>query len=344
VPLEIVGPGGEDKGKGGKYLILPPDFGGDAPTGYFPVRMQTYGGFWLMRTIPSSTSESDVANAIALLKKTRIYPLSKADNPPEQRFIDAAGKLWDGYPRMDGRFYAVLAKMVNEEPIIPRDLAMMNILRSIGIEKDKTFKPDAATTAILDAAAKAAHATINDMQRALVSPYWDATHWTLPDATSLKTEFSFQDVTMLDYDSRAVANFFAWAPPKNADPNAPTIYILAYDDSTGTPLAGGKTYRLRVPSNVPAKQYWSITAYDYETACFIREAPVISLDSYNQKTKKDSDGSIGIYCAPQAPAGQKENWVTTAQGGNWFVIFRLYGPDKPFFDKSWKLPDIEKVA
>jgi len=149
---------------------------------------------------------------------------------------------------------------------------------------------------------------------------------------------------MLDYDSRAVANFFAWAPPKNADPNAPTIYILAYDDRSGTPLAGGTTYRLRVPPNVPAKQYWSITAYDYETACFIREAPVISLDSYNQKTKKNSDGSVDIYFAPQPSAGQKENWVTTMQAGHWFVIFRFYGPDRPFFDKSWKLPDIEKVA
>jgi hypothetical protein len=97
------------------------------------------------------------------------------------------------------------------------------------------------------------------------------------------------------------------------------------------------------PANVPAKQYWSITAYDYETACFIREAPVISLDSYNQKTKKNADGSVDIYFAPQAPAGQENNWVTTAKGGQWFVIFRLYTPDKPFFDKTWALPDIEKI-
>jgi hypothetical protein len=290
--LKIVGPGGEDKGQGGKYLILPPDFKGDVPAGYFPVRMQTWGGFWLLRTIPNSTSESDVANAIALIKKIRMYPLTQAANPPEQRFIDAAGKLWDGYPRMDESFYAVLAKMVNEETALPRDLAMMNILRSLGIEKGKEFKPDAAATAIFRDAIKEAHATINEMQRALVSPYWEGTHWTLPDTTSLKTEFSFEDATMLDYDSRAVANFFAWAPPKKADRGAPTIYILAYDDSTGAPLAGGKTYRLRVPANVPAQQYWSATVYDYETACFIREAPIISLDSYNQKTKKNPDGSV----------------------------------------------------
>jgi hypothetical protein len=343
VPLEIVGPSGEDKGQGGKYLILPPDFKGDAPAGYFPVRMQTWGGFWLLRTIPNSTSESDVANAIALIKKIRVYPLAQAANPPEQRFIDAAGKLWDGYPRMDESFYAVLAKMVNEETVLPRDLAMMNILRSLGIEKGTVFKPDAVTNAIFKDAIKEAHATINDMQRAAVSPYWQGTRWSLPDTTSLKTEFSFQNANMLDYDSRALANFFAWAPPKKADPSAPTIYILAYDDGSGAPLAGGKTYRLRVPANVPAKQYWSTTVYDYDTACFIREAPVISLDSYNQKTRKNPDGSVDIYFAPERPAGQENNWVTTAKGGQWFVIFRLYGPDKAFFDKTWKLPDIERT-
>ena len=99
-----------------------------------------------------------------------------------------------------------------------------------------------------------------------------------------------------------------------------------------------------MPANVPAKQYWSATVYDYENACFIQEAAVISLDSYNQKTRKSPDGSVDIYFAPQAPAGQGNNWVTTGKDGQWFIIFRLYGPDKPFFDKSWKLPDIEKTG
>src|SRR5262249_18732185 len=140
VPLAIVGPGGEDKGKGGKYLLLPPGHQGGTPSGFANIHQQTYDGFWVMRTIPNTTSESDVANAIALIKKFRMYPLSDAGNPPEQRFIDASGKLWDGVPRMDESFYAVLAKMVNEEPVLLRDLAVMNMLRSIGIEKGKAFK------------------------------------------------------------------------------------------------------------------------------------------------------------------------------------------------------------
>jgi len=344
VPLAIVGPGGEDEGKGGKYLLLPPDYQGNIPEGYIAVRQQTYGGFWLMRTIAKSRAQPDEDAAIALLKRLRVYPLSKTGNPPEQRFIDASGKVWDGIPRMDESFYAVLAKMVNEEPVIPRDLAMMNMLLSLGIEKGKEFKPDAATNAIFRGAIAEAKAFFQNLQRATLKPYWDSAQWGLPDTTGIKTEFSYQTADMLDYDRRGMGGFFFWAPPKKSDASAPTIYLTTFTDRDGDLLTGDKSYRLRVPPNVPAKQYWSATVYDFDTAGFIREAPVVSLDSYNQNTIKNSDGSIDIYFAPQAPAGQENNWVTTARGGTWFVAFRLYGPDKPFFDKMWKLPDIERVV
>ena len=344
VPLAIVGPGGDDKGQGGKFVLLPPDYQGNTPDGYIPLRQQTYGGFWLMRTIAKSRAQADEDAAIALLKKLRVYPLSKAGNPPEQRFIDASGKVWDGIPRMDESFYAVLAKMVDEEPVNPRDLAMMGMLSSLGIEKGKEFKPDATTNAIFKSAIAEAKAYVQDLQRATLQPYWQGIQWGLPDATGLKTEFSYQTANMLDYDRRGMGGFFFWAPPKKSDANAPTIYLTTFTDRDGALLTGDRTYRLRVPPNVPAKQYWSATVYDVDTAGFIREAPVVSLDSYNQKTTKNSDGSVDVYFAPRPPAGQDNNWVTTAKGAPWFVTFRLYGPDKPFFDKTWKLPDIEKVA
>ena len=344
VPLAIVGPGGDDKGEGGKFILLPPDYQGTVPTGYIPLRQQTYGGFWLMRTIANSRAQADEDAAIALLKKLRVYPLSKANSTPEQRFIDASGKVWDGIPRMDESFYAVLAKMVNEEPVIPRDLAMMDMLRSIGIEKGKEFKPDAATNAIFKGAIGEAKAYVQNLQLATLRPYWDGAQWGLPDTTGIQTEFSYQTADMLDYDRRGMGGFFFWAPPKKSDASAPTIYLTTFTDRVGELLTGDKSYRLRVPPNVPAKQYWSATVYDFDTAGFIRQAPVVSLDSYNPNTIKNSDGSIDIYFAPQAPAGQENNWVTTAKGGRWFVAFRLYGPDKPFFEKAWKVPDIERVA
>jgi hypothetical protein len=124
-PLVDVGAEGEDKGKGGKYLLLPPDFKGNVPTGHIPVRSATYNGYALFRAIPTTSSDADVAKAIALVKKPRLYPLSQAANPPEQRYIDMVGKLFDGIVRYDDSFYDSLARMVNEEPVQTRDMVAM---------------------------------------------------------------------------------------------------------------------------------------------------------------------------------------------------------------------------
>jgi hypothetical protein len=260
-----------------------------------------------------------------------------------QRFLDVAGKPWNGIPRMDESFYAVLAKMVNEEPVLPRDLAIMNMLTTIGIEKGKAFMPDSVMTAMLRRSANEAKAYFQHLQEESLRPYWEGAAWALPDVSGMKTEFTYQTADMLYYDLRGMGGFMFWAPPKKADASAPTIYISTLKDGEGRPLGGGKTYRLHVPANVPARQYWSATVYDWDTAGFIREAPVVSLDSYNEKASRNGDGSLDIYFAPQAPPDRANNWITTGKAGRWFVIFRLYGPQEPFFDKTWKLPDIEQI-
>jgi hypothetical protein len=342
-PLAIVGPGGEDEGKGGKYLLLPPDHDAPVPAGYFPLPQKTYGGFSLLRTIPASTAAADVGAAIALIKRSRVYALAQAAAPPEQRYLNASGRLWDGVPRLDESFYASLARLVGEEPVLERDLAAMNMLRSLGIEKGKSFAPDAATTEILRAAIGEVRAWMIDFLRRDLPPYWDGSSWSLPDASGMKTSFSFQTAELLDYDARGMQNFFAWAPPMKQDESAPSIYLQTLTDAAGDPLTGDQTFRLRVPRDVPARQYWSLTLYDLETGAFIREAPVVSLDSYNRNTRRNPDGSVDIYLSPAAPAGQENNWVATSKGRAWLPCFRLYGPDKTFFDKSWKLPDFERL-
>ena len=43
------------------------------------------------------------------------------------------------------------------------------------------------------------------------------------------------------------------------------------------------------------------------------------------------------------PSGSDTNWVQTIPDEGWFVLFRFYGPERGFYDKTWKLPDFEKV-
>jgi hypothetical protein len=136
--------------------------------------------------------------------------------------------------------------------------------------------------------------------------------------------------------------FLAFATPKRL--RAATFYVVGGHDSRGQLLDGQKSYRLHVPPNVPAKQYWALTLYDLDTACLIGDLPSPGLDSFNQQMQRNPDGSVDIYIGPQAPAGHALNWVPTAPGKTWFAMFRFYGPDKPLFDKVWKMGDIEETA
>jgi hypothetical protein len=341
VPINEVGPAGDDAGKGGKYMIIPPDFKGEVPAGYLPVRSATYNGYGLFRAIPTTQSPDDVAKALALVKKLRLYPLSKAANPPEQKHIDVYDKLFDGIARMEDTLYDRLAKMVNEEPVQSRDTIAMAQLRSLGIEKGKPFKPDAATRAVLKKAAAEAHALFMDPVNR-IEPHAPGAKWGSFDfmAVGGKTGFTYETESGLDIDRRGAMFFTACAPPKKL--GAATFYLQVGRDAANAPLDGGKSYRLRVPPNVPAKQFWAVTVYDLGEAAFIREAPRIEVNSY-QKPQKNDDGSVDVYFGPKSPAGKESNWVYTTPGKTWWAAFRFYGPEKAVFDKTWVLPDIEPV-
>jgi hypothetical protein len=111
----------------------------------------------------------------------------------------------------------------------------------------------------------------------------------------------------------------------------------------GDPFRGDRLYRLHVPALVPAKQSWSATIHDAETSCFIRDSPRLGIDSTDPKVQRNADGSVEVFVGPKAPPGRERNWLYTKPGKHWFSFFRFYGPEKPLFEKSWKLMDFEKV-
>jgi hypothetical protein len=339
VPIVEVGPAGEDAGKGGKYLIIPPGFKGKVPAGYLPVRSATYSGYAIFRAIPMTRSDEDTARAIGLIKKLRFYPLAQAKRPPEQQPIDITGKLFDGIAHFDDSFYDSLARVVNDEPVQTRDLAMMGMLRALGIEKGKEFKPDQATRGVFMKAIAEAHAGFMEANTHLV-PYWPGAKWGISATVGPKTQFTFQTDNYLDVIERGNFFYLACAPPKKL--GKATFYLGTFHDAAGARLTGGKNYRLHVPPNVPAKQFWAVTVYDLETAGFIRDSQKIEVNSY-QNLQKNADGSVDIYFGSKAPEGKESNWAAIAPGRPWFTFFRFYGPDQPLFDKTWSLPDIENV-
>src|SRR5262249_46927960 len=170
-----VGPAGEDQGKGGKYLLVPPDFSGAPPAGYIVVRFQTFNGYGLLRAIPAGSTAAEVEASLNLVKKLRLYPFAQAANPPEQRFIDLHDKTFDGVAKFDDTFFDSLARMVLEEPVQTRDLAVMGMLKSVGIEKGKPFNPAAIRT-MLKAAVEEAEAFFLDKITNYSNPFLPDLH------------------------------------------------------------------------------------------------------------------------------------------------------------------------
>jgi hypothetical protein len=298
----------------------------------------------ILRSNLKAAGEADIAKAVAYGKRVRFYPLSKAANPPDTSFVDALDVVFDSTIPYDVRFFQMLDRFVQREPWQTRDKVMIDQLKTIGIEKGKPFNPDADAQATLTDAAHEAHAWLDHKYEGIFSPPFNAgTHWALPAtpdaAEGLMTNFSNPDVYPVE--NRGVSYSMAYFSVKHL--GAGQFYLMTIVDKDGQPFEGSRRYRLRVPPDAPVTLYWSATAYDRETHALIRDTKWSSRSSNTPGLQKNADGSVDIYFGSSAPAGGESNWVPTSARGQFEVLFRLYGPQKPFFDKVWKLPDVEAL-
>ena len=220
---------------------------------------------------------------------------------------------------------------------------MIDQLKLIGIEKGKPFAPDAQTAGILNAAVREVHALLELTYESAFSPYFADRRWVFPADPHYinEAQSGYAAADAYPVDARGLVFSFAFFTPKGP---TGSFYLMDIRDKAGEAFDGGKTYRLTVPANVPARQYWSATVYDRATHTLIRDQKTVSRSSQNPGLQKNADGSVDLYFGPKAPAGNEPNWVPTNPSGQFEVLFRFYGPEKPLFDKTWMLPDIERVA
>jgi hypothetical protein len=304
----------------------------------------TYQDYALLRSILKSGSDADVAKAVAYGKRIKVYPLSQAAHPPETKFNDAIDVVYDSTIPYDEHFFQHLDRMVQYEPWITRDKVMIDQLSSIGIEKGKPFKPDATTQDALKQAAAEAHAWIEARYESVFKPpFYPDERWALPASKELVKgiETNYGEPNAYPVDPRGLAFSYAFFSAKHLGTGQ--YYLMTIKDKQGQPFSGAAIYRLTVPANAPVKQYWSATVYNCATHAFIRDVQRSSRSSQNPDLQKNRDGSVDVYFAPKAPADKESNWVPTNADGQFEVLFRFYGPEKPLFDKTWKLPDIEKT-
>jgi hypothetical protein len=342
---------GPDRARGGLYLLLPPDYDGEAPQGYFAFKSRTYNVFLFFRTIMAKGADGpDPAPAVALAEQTRVYPLwaMEKDVKPME-FPNASGKRANMMYPVDDKFWSKLKAFVDYEPVAAIDPELRGVLASIGIVKGQPFTP-------------------TDGQKKLLKKAVE----TAPRMIMALRQLGRPDKRQLYYEDRQYENTWAggtceWLQDGYLDVNQRASYFqVAYSsasamvmrtlgagskypftthDAKGEFLDGSNSYRLHLPPHPPAALFWAVTAYNI-TDGTMPETPQLlpSINGFN-KVATNPDGSVDLWFGPAKPADAPEtNWIQTVRDRNFLVALRLYGTGVEFFDQTWKPDDVVKVA
>jgi hypothetical protein len=351
-----VGLAGPDGGKGGKFLLLPPGYKGAVPEGYFVYRSGTYNVFIFLRGFYEDPK--NLTPAVTHLERTKIYPLNGEAGAKPMTFPDASGIPANMLPISDGSIFDQLKLLVDREGDNFTGPDWLGMLAAIGIVKGQPFTPDAHTREILDRAAKTAYKMSRvigfeeELNGSSLRIYSDR-RWLNPmdnatppnRRTALDLAFMNTAGAFLALDARIwfFTNYYSISPGMLSKiPGKGAAYMIGFTDSEGTPLSGGSNYRLNLPPNIPAANFWSVTLYEAENASGLANGqPFPSLGS-RDKPAQNADGSTDLYLGPKAPDGRQGNWLATVPGKGYFAILRLYGPTEAAINKSWKPGDLEK--
>ena len=339
------GNAGPDLGRGGKYLLLPPGYEGDVPNGYHVARSQTYGNWLIMRGF---LDDGDPKPGVENIKEHfRVYPLG-ADHPEPVNLVDVSMQAFNTNHPSDFTFFEEINQIVQEEPNEAQSPEILGLLAAIGIEKGKPFAPDARMKKILTEAAYVGNAA----SRVIEYRNREESFAAYPGSKSWETgfpggsyEFLHEGVRLID--QRVGFHFYATGiTPKMVTPpvGKGSQYMKGLRDSQGRPMDGGKNYRLHVPPNVPAKDFWAVTVYDVQTRSMLQtDQRFPEITSAGGGMQQNPDGSYDLWFGPEAPEGKESNWLQTVPGKGWHILWRIYGPLEPWFDKSWRPGDIELI-
>lgn len=340
----LVGP---DEGKGGIYAIIPPGYKGALPEDMYKMYSETNRVIAAIRYI--SPQGGTVEEGLDIMRKLRTYPLGQKDTFPATEFIDMTGKNVDATPVFDEETMAYWETVHNavQDVVVPRLYMEYGRLALLGIEKGKPFNPTQELKEIL---AEGQTLALDQMTvEAFASPgpetlIWPDRHW---EWAGVIGGSGYLAENYHDHFARDRWFFQATFAGRLMFPRragAGSEYLLGLRDKKGNYLDGGKTYRLTVPTPVPARLFWSVTVYDPRTRSEIQtDMNRAAARSLYEKMPVKPDGSIELFFGPNVPAGQEDVWVKTLPGRNWFCYFRTYGPEEPLYDGSWKLGEFEEL-
>jgi hypothetical protein len=352
--LGDIGFPGPDKGKGGKYLIIPHDYKGKVDTKkYFVYKSKTNGVFIFQRGFFKSVN--DLEPGVKGVEGINIFPLEGEKKAMD--FKHASDVPSNALFAHDFSYFEMLDRFIQSEKIDDIDPYMHGSMAALGIKKGKAFAPTEREKELLGSAAhtawKMAKSISANFDKEEKSIWWLDRKWVahahteLDDFMHTLLDEEFRDRTTGHTDVNAKAHMYINHYSISTGMMSSIVglgakYGNAYKDSEGNYLKGENTYKIDFPANPPAGLFWSLTIYDAETASGVdaKDQMYPSLNSMNNLVKNE-DGSFTFWVSPEKPQGDV-NWIKSVPGKGWFSLFRFYGPGQPFFDRTYKIGDFVK--
>jgi hypothetical protein len=297
-----------------------------------------------------------VDKATALVTdNVKVYPLSQAANPPEMKWVSASGKSFNTIHPNNSEFYHHLNEIIQYEPIEMLDAESRGLFASIGLEKGKEFAPEERMNKILADGVAIGNAAVRavvwypryeqNMKGARVYPDTNSS-WIMA-YTGRNVFFNGEDGMTMNSDARVMFHYpYTAVTPAMAAPREGkgSDYAIAYVDSDKQVFDGAKTYKLNIPADPPAADFWAVTVYDPQTRSMLQNSQKFpTVGGETEGIRKNDDGSFTVYFGPEAPKGYENNWLESIPGKSWFVIIRMYAPLKPWIDQTWRPGEIELV-
>jgi len=273
----------------------------------------------------------------------KVYPLSAKENQPAMEHINGSTVPFNTIHANTYAFYEELHDVLEKEPLSFLDPELRGLAAAIGIQKGKLFEPDERMQGILTDAVAIGNATARSIW---LAPRDKSAY--LYENSGWYTAFIGGDYQWLRDEGQGgrymdARTLFFYSATVNTPAMALKIvgagsqYAFNATDTNGDYFDGAKTYKVNVPKDVPAKDFWSFVAYDTQTRSELQTSqPFPSKNNERDDLIVNEDGSVDLYFGPKAPEGKEQNWVETIPGKGWFVLIRLYGPLESWFDKTWQ--------